>query len=120
MIANTGSGKLEFFGGGNGAGNGFCTPISGLLNGPGGGPIGAVLLSPFVTPGTVSTQPYNHYSMLRSIEDIFHLPHLGYSAELPLQQRYRDVMAYLIADGTAEIQKRVIAAELRRSSAAMR
>jgi len=46
--------------------------------------------------------------------------HLGYSAELPLQQRYRDVMAYLIADGTAEIQKRVIAAELRRSSVALR
>jgi cyclohexanecarboxyl-CoA dehydrogenase len=38
--------------------------------------------------------------------------HLGYSAELPLQQRLRDVMAYLVADGTAEIQKRVIAAEL--------
>jgi cyclohexanecarboxyl-CoA dehydrogenase len=38
--------------------------------------------------------------------------HLGYSAELPLQQRLRDVMAYLIADGTAEIQKRVIAKEL--------
>jgi cyclohexanecarboxyl-CoA dehydrogenase len=41
--------------------------------------------------------------------------HLGYSTELPLQQRFRDVMAYLIADGTAEIQKRVIAAELTRS-----
>jgi cyclohexanecarboxyl-CoA dehydrogenase len=40
--------------------------------------------------------------------------HLGYSAELPLQQRLRDVMAYLIADGTAEIQKRVIARELMR------
>jgi cyclohexanecarboxyl-CoA dehydrogenase len=38
--------------------------------------------------------------------------HLGYSAELPLQQRLRDVMAYLIADGTAEIQKRVIVKEL--------
>jgi cyclohexanecarboxyl-CoA dehydrogenase len=38
--------------------------------------------------------------------------HLGYSAELPLQQRLRDVMAYLIADGTAEIQKHVIAKEL--------
>ncbi len=36
---------------------------------------------------------------------------LGYSAELPLQQRYRDVMAYLVADGTAEIQKKVIARE---------
>ena len=38
--------------------------------------------------------------------------HLGYSAELPLQQRLRDVMAYLVADGSAEIQKRVIAADL--------
>jgi cyclohexanecarboxyl-CoA dehydrogenase len=46
--------------------------------------------------------------------------HLGYSAELPLQQRLRDVMAYLIADGTAEIQKRVIAAELRRPLATAR
>jgi cyclohexanecarboxyl-CoA dehydrogenase len=44
--------------------------------------------------------------------------HLGYSAELPLQQRLRDVMAYLIADGTAEIQKRVIASELKRGTIA--
>jgi cyclohexanecarboxyl-CoA dehydrogenase len=34
---------------------------------------------------------------------------LGYSTEMPLQQRYRDVMSYLIADGTAGIQKRIIA-----------
>lgn len=33
---------------------------------------------------------------------------LGYSTEFPLQQRYRDVMAYLVADGTSEIQKRII------------
>ena len=37
---------------------------------------------------------------------------LGYSAEFPLQQRFRDVMAYLVADGTAEIQKQVIARKL--------
>ena len=41
--------------------------------------------------------------------------HPGYSAELPLQQRLRDVMAYLIADGSAEIQKKVIAGELVRT-----
>jgi cyclohexanecarboxyl-CoA dehydrogenase len=35
---------------------------------------------------------------------------LGYAAEFPLQQRLRDVLAYLIADGTGEIQKRIIAA----------
>jgi cyclohexanecarboxyl-CoA dehydrogenase len=39
---------------------------------------------------------------------------LGYSTELPLQQRYRDVMAYLVADGTSEIQKRIIAKDLLR------
>jgi cyclohexanecarboxyl-CoA dehydrogenase len=37
---------------------------------------------------------------------------LGYSAEFPLQQRFRDVMAYLVADGTAEIQKGIIAKEI--------
>ena len=42
--------------------------------------IGAVLLSPLIRPGTVSTVPYNHYSLLRSIEDIFGLPHLGDAA----------------------------------------
>ncbi len=52
------------------------------INGPGGGDIGAVLLSPCIAPSTVSTVPYNHYSMLRSVEDIFGLPHLGY-AQLP-------------------------------------
>ena len=48
-------------------------------NGPGGGRIGAVLLSKFIAPGTVSDVPYNHYSLLRSVEDIFAVPHLGYA-----------------------------------------
>jgi hypothetical protein len=45
----------------------------------GGDNTGAVMLSPFIKPGTVSTVGYNHYSMLRSIEDIFGLTHLGYA-----------------------------------------
>lgn len=48
--------------------------------GPGGGRIGAVMLSPFIKPGTVSDQPYNHYSTLRSIEQWYGLPYLGYAA----------------------------------------
>lgn len=52
------------------------------VNGPGGGDTGAVLLSPCIAPGTVSRVAYNHYTLLRSIEDIFRLPHLGY-AQLP-------------------------------------
>jgi hypothetical protein len=50
------------------------------VNGPGGGDVGAVLLSPCIAPGTVSETPYNHYTMLGSIENIFGLPHLGYAA----------------------------------------
>jgi phosphatidylinositol-3-phosphatase len=53
--------------------NGGPTP------GAGGGRVGAVLLSPFIKPGTVSGQQYNHYSMLRSTEDLFGLAHLGYA-----------------------------------------
>jgi hypothetical protein len=47
-------------------------------SGPGGGKVGAVLISPFITPGTVITKKdYNHYSSLASIEDLFGLPRLG-------------------------------------------
>jgi len=47
------------------------------ITGPGGGDIGAVLLSPFIVPGTTTATPYNHYSMLGSVEDIFGLPRLA-------------------------------------------
>ena len=49
------------------------------ITGSGGGDTGAVLLSPCIRPGTVTHKAYNHYSMLRSIEDIFGLSHLGYA-----------------------------------------
>jgi len=51
------------------------------FSGPGGGRIGAVVLSRFVQPGTVSAQPYNHYALLRTVETIFALPPLGYAAQ---------------------------------------
>jgi hypothetical protein len=47
------------------------------LYGPGGGRVGAIVLSKYVKPGTVSTKPYNHYSQLRSIESLFGLSYLG-------------------------------------------
>jgi hypothetical protein len=59
--------------------------------GPGGGRIGAVVISPFVEPGTVSNVPYNHYSLLRSIEDWFGLPHLGYAGQRGLRAFGADV-----------------------------
>jgi hypothetical protein len=48
-------------------------------NGPGGGQVGAVALSPCIAPGTVTQTAYNHYSMLRSVEDTFGLSHLAYA-----------------------------------------
>ena len=48
------------------------------LTGPGGGKVGAILISPDIAPGTTATKAsYNHYSSLASIEDLFGLPHLG-------------------------------------------
>jgi hypothetical protein len=46
----------------------------------GGDRTGAVLLSPFIEPGTVSNTPFNHYSLLKSLEDIFDTDaYLGYA-----------------------------------------
>jgi phosphatidylinositol-3-phosphatase len=47
------------------------------LYGPGGGRVGAVVLSKYVRPGTISTKPYNHYSQLRTFEGLFGLSYLG-------------------------------------------
>jgi hypothetical protein len=56
---------------------------------PGGGQVGAVLLnSKYIQPGTVDATPYNHYSALRSYEDLLGvtsggadgLGHLGFAA----------------------------------------
>jgi hypothetical protein len=59
--------------------------------GPGGGRIGAVLLSRFIKEGTVSEVPYNHYSLLRSVEDFFGLEHLGYAGRNGLNSFADDV-----------------------------
>ena len=59
--------------------------------GPGGGRIGAVLISPLIKHGTVSKTPYNHYSLLRSLEDMFGLDHLGYAGQAGLQAFGADI-----------------------------
>ncbi|HUA45295.1 MAG TPA: alkaline phosphatase family protein [Solirubrobacteraceae bacterium] len=61
---------------------GPASPLPGIT-GPGGGLIGAVLLSPFIAPGTVSATPYNHYSSLASWETLFGLPRLADAATVP-------------------------------------
>jgi hypothetical protein len=79
---------------------------------PGGGDTGSVLISPYIRPGSVSTVFYNHYSWLRTMEDIFNvraghdwaklpagtvsggldgLGHLGFAAQPGLRPFGRDV-----------------------------
>jgi hypothetical protein len=63
-----------------GEGPGPNSPLPGI-DGLGGGRTGTVVVSPFVRPGSFNDTPYNHYSLLRTIEDLFHLPPLGYAKD---------------------------------------
>jgi phospholipase C len=63
----------------------------GPTQGNGGGRIGAVLLSPYIKAGSVNSTPYNHYSLLRSTEDMFGLPHLAFAAQEGLKPFQDDV-----------------------------
>ncbi len=48
----------------------------------GGGQVGMLLISPYLAPGTVEEDAYfNHFSFLRSVEELFGLELLGYAAE---------------------------------------
>ena len=54
------------------------------IAGPGGGRIGALVISQWSRHGTWSTTPYNHYALLGSLEDIFSLPRLGMAGQAGL------------------------------------
>jgi len=75
------------------------TSASTITPGPGGGRIGAVLVSPFIKAGTTSATPYNHFALLCSLEDIFKLKHLGYAGQPGLACFGKDV--YTNASGKA-------------------
>lgn len=76
------------------------SPLPGIT-GPGGGRVGALVLGRCVTPGGTSTVPYNHYALLRSLEDLLGLTtggsdgqgHLGYAGQAGLSSFGRDVFA---------------------------
>jgi hypothetical protein len=93
----------------DGSGNAITTtgPVSGVTLGAespqtdplydakdpttGGGDTGSVLISPYIRPGSVSKRFYNHYSWLRTMEDLFSVSrhsrgldgqgHIGYAAQ---------------------------------------
>lgn len=51
---------------------------------PGGGDTGSVLISPLIKPGTTSSTYYNHYSWLRTMEDVFGVSSGRDRAKLPV------------------------------------
>jgi hypothetical protein len=57
----------------------FVVFDEGTSDAGGGGHVAALALGTAIRPHTVSTQPTNHYGMLRTIEDVLGLPHLGAS-----------------------------------------
>jgi hypothetical protein len=73
-----------------GEGPGPNSPLPGIA-GLGGGRVGALVLSRWTSPGTWSTTPYNHYSLLASLEDVFRLPYLGYAQTTGLNRFGLDV-----------------------------
>jgi phosphatidylinositol-3-phosphatase len=56
-----------------------ASTVAGLPS-KGGGQVGALLLSPFIKGGTTDQEQFNHFSLLRTIEGLFALGHLGYAA----------------------------------------
>jgi len=58
----------------------------------GGDRTGALLLSRYIRPGTVSEVPYNHYSLLKSLEQIFGIhQYLGYAGQKGLAAFGQDI-----------------------------
>jgi hypothetical protein len=60
-----------------------ATPDDGALSTTGGGGrVGLLLISSYVKPGSVNlANSFNHFSLLRSIEQLFAVDELGYAAQ---------------------------------------
>ncbi|HVX71041.1 MAG TPA: alkaline phosphatase family protein [Mycobacteriales bacterium] len=79
---------------------GPTNPLPGIT-GPGGGRIGTLVIGHCVAKGKRDTMPYNHYSLLRSLEDIFGITtggtdgkgHLGYAAASGLRPFGHDLFS---------------------------
>lgn len=63
------------------ADGGAVGPAAGVTGGAAGGKVGTLVISPFTAAGTTSDRPYNHYSLLASIEDFFSLSRLAGAGE---------------------------------------
>lgn len=90
------------------------TPVNGGPElGDGGGRVGAVLLSPCIQPGTVTQEPYNHYSFLRWSEDNFGLAHLANAAAEGLKPFGADVFTKPGCDPVIQAEQAKTSARVR-------
>jgi phosphatidylinositol-3-phosphatase len=65
----------------SGAASTGCT-TTGDSTPPAGGQVGLLLISQYVKPGSLdSVDTFNHFSLLKSVEDLFGLKHLGYATD---------------------------------------
>jgi hypothetical protein len=79
--------------------SGCCaSPAAGAVTG--GGRVGTLLLSRFATAGADSTTPYNHYSLLRSVEDVFGLSHLADAGQSDVRSFAADTLKPAFAKST--------------------
>src|SRR4051812_31562647 len=74
--------------------------------GNGGGRTGTVLLSKYVRPGVANDKAYNHYSLLRSLEDVFGLKHLGYAGRPDLRPFGGDVYNRRVVRGPTDAKRK--------------
>jgi hypothetical protein len=58
----------------------FVTFDEGTSNAGGGGHVATIAVTPHITPGCTATGAYNHYSLLRTLEEAWGLPYLGNAA----------------------------------------
>ena len=68
---------LLFSRGTKGSGNGSCCGLPTEA----GGRIATILVSPQAKTGFEDDTPYTTYSILKTIEEAWHLPYLGHSAD---------------------------------------
>lgn len=66
------------------------SPMPGIT-GAGGGQIGALVISRWVKPDSWNSTPYNHYSLLASLDDIFRRPRIGFARQAGLHRFALDV-----------------------------
>jgi hypothetical protein len=84
--------------------------VIGFDRGPDTGAVGAVALSPFIRAGTRSAKAYDHYSLLRTVEDLLGLGgHLGLAGRPTVRPLGTDVFDRTLAPLPAPEALRAVA-----------